>query len=100
MALEDPIRMGGHFTSMFPEGEDLTWRLIPYILVWGAFGVIFVVSDVSGHPHPRVTAVCQNYVLRHRSPDMAIHHTLRPGAAETTALREDIHDRGRHGRRD
>lgn len=45
MSLADPISMGGHFTSMFPEGEDLTWRLIPYILVWATFGVVFLVSD-------------------------------------------------------
>lgn len=28
---------------MFPEGEDLTWRLIPYILVWATFGVVFLI---------------------------------------------------------
>lgn len=43
-SLADPIPMGGHFTSMFREGEDLTWRLVPYILVWGAFGLVFLVS--------------------------------------------------------
>ncbi|KAK5061430.1 hypothetical protein LTR84_007973 [Exophiala bonariae] len=42
-SLSEPIPMGGHWTSMFSEGEDLTWRLIPYILVWAAFGLVFLI---------------------------------------------------------
>ena len=43
-ALSGPTRMGGHFVDMFPKGQDITWNLLPYILIWVAFGIVLIVS--------------------------------------------------------
>ena len=45
--LEQPIGMGGHFMRVFGEDEWLNWRLVPFILIWAAFGVVLVVRN---HP--------------------------------------------------
>ncbi|KAL2417709.1 Dolichyl-phosphate beta-glucosyltransferase [Exophiala dermatitidis] len=35
--------MGRHFVDLYPRGADLTWRMVPFILIWAAFAAIVVV---------------------------------------------------------
>ncbi|KIV90998.1 hypothetical protein PV10_05592 [Exophiala mesophila] len=42
-AFSGPTRMGGHFVDMFPKGQDITWNLLPYIVIWLIFAVILLI---------------------------------------------------------
>ncbi|KAL2432543.1 Dolichyl-phosphate beta-glucosyltransferase [Exophiala dermatitidis] len=35
--------MGRHFVDLYPGDADLTWRLVPFILIWTAFATIVLV---------------------------------------------------------
>ena len=39
--LDQAITMGGHFTRVF--GDDLNWRMVPFILIWAASAVVLLV---------------------------------------------------------
>ncbi|KIX10580.1 uncharacterized protein Z518_01664 [Rhinocladiella mackenziei CBS 650.93] len=35
--------MGGHFVDLFPRDGQFHWRLIPFILIWAAFAIVFLI---------------------------------------------------------
>jgi hypothetical protein len=41
--LDQPIGMGGHFMKVYGDDEWLNWRMVPFILIWAAFGVLLLV---------------------------------------------------------
>ncbi|KIW96815.1 uncharacterized protein Z519_02206 [Cladophialophora bantiana CBS 173.52] len=41
--MDRPIGMGGHFTNVFKDDKWLQWRMVPFILIWAAFGVLLLI---------------------------------------------------------
>ncbi|KAJ9612417.1 dolichyl-phosphate beta-glucosyltransferase [Cladophialophora chaetospira] len=41
--LDQPIGMGGHFTRVFKDDEWMNWRMVPFLLIWAAFGIILLI---------------------------------------------------------
>lgn len=84
--LDRPIGMGGHFMNVFKDDELLTWRLVPFILIWVAFVVVLLVRNETIH-YERV-----GRILTSHSVGLAVHIPLRARPAETPPFREKIYD--------
>ena len=42
--MNEPIGMGRHFMKVFENDEYLSWRMVPFILIWAAFAVVLLVG--------------------------------------------------------